>query len=73
VHLVINRETGQWGTGYQARHDIARVLMTVDTVAGPVEEFTIRVDSAASASSADRLVMEWGRFRWGVAVEGLSR
>ena len=64
VQLVINRETGQWGTGYQARHDIARVPMRVETLDAPVEQFTIRVDPASS-----RLVMEWGTFRWSAPVE----
>lgn len=59
VQLIINRETGQWGTGYRAENDIARVAMETDTLTTPVEAFTIRVDSAAS-----RLVMEWGTFRW---------
>ena len=63
VQLVINRETGQWGTSYDARQDIARVAMTVDTLAAPVEKFTIRVDTASS-----RLVMEWGTFRWSAPV-----
>jgi hypothetical protein len=84
VQLIINRETGQWGTEYQARHDIARVPMAVDTVEVPVEEFTIRVDSAArrrslpraqrgGGSAPRRLVMEWGRFRWGAAMTELRR
>ncbi len=65
VQLIINRETGQWGTGYRAENDIARVAMETDTLTTPVEAFTIRVDSAAS-----RLVMEWGTFRWSVPVAG---
>ena len=64
VQLIINRETGQWGTSYQARNDIARVPMRVETLDAPVEQFTIRVDPAAS-----RLVMEWGTFRWSAPVE----
>ena len=64
VQLVINRETGQWGTSYRAENDIARVAMAVDTLATPAEAFTIGVDSATS-----RLVMEWGTFRWSVPVE----
>ena len=63
VQLIINRQTGQWGTGYQSRHDITRVNMRVDSVA-PVERFTIRFDTIGS-----RLVMEWGTFRWSVPVE----
>ncbi|HSJ15830.1 MAG TPA: DUF2911 domain-containing protein, partial [Longimicrobiales bacterium] len=66
VRLIINRQTGQWGTGYQARHDIARVAMQVDTLDSPVERFTIRVDTAGS-----RLLMEWGTFRWSVPIEGV--
>lgn len=64
VQLIINAQTGQWGTGYGAGHDIARVAMDVDTLDVPVERFTIRVDSASS-----RLVMEWGTFRWSAPIE----
>ena len=64
VQLIINRQTGQWGTGYQARHDIARVAMQVDTLDSPVERFTIRVDTATA-----RLLMEWGTFRWSAPIE----
>jgi hypothetical protein len=42
--------------------------MTVETLAEPVEEFTILVDSAAR-----RLVMQWGRFRWSVAMTASKR
>jgi hypothetical protein len=64
VQLIINRQTGQWGTGYGAEHDIARVAMQVDSVDTPVEQFTIRVDPAGV-----RLVMEWGTFRWSAPLE----
>ena len=56
VALVINGQSGQWGTQYDARRDIARRAMTVDSTPANVEQFTIRVDG--------RLVMEWGTFRW---------
>jgi hypothetical protein len=65
VQLIINRQTGQWGTGYAPAHDIARVRMQVDTLAAPVEQFTIRVDTADA-----RLVMEWGTFRWSAPFAG---
>jgi hypothetical protein len=64
VQLVINREAGQWGTGYQARHDIGRVAMEVDTLEAPVEQFTIRIDTTDS-----RLILEWGTFRWSAPLE----
>lgn len=65
VQLIINRQTGQWGTGYASSHDIARVPMQVETSPAPVDRFTIRVDTATS-----RLLLEWGDFRWSVPVEG---
>lgn len=64
VQLIINRQTGQWGTSYGSSHDIARVAMHVDTLDSAVEQFTIRVDTAGS-----RLVMEWGTFRWSAPIE----
>jgi hypothetical protein len=69
VQLVINRQTGQWGTGYRADYDIARVAMAVDSTASNVDRFTIRID-ADSAHTADngRLLMEWGTFRWSVPI-----
>ena len=62
VALVINGQSGQWGTQYDASRDIARLPMTVDSTPANVEQFTIRVDGAEAGAS--RLVMEWGRLRW---------
>lgn len=63
VQLIINRQSGQWGTEYDSSQDVARVAMQVDTLASPVERFTIRVDTAAS-----RLLLEWGTFRWSAPI-----
>jgi hypothetical protein len=62
VLLVINRQAGQWGTGYQQQHDIARVRMTVDTTRSHVESFTVLLEGG-------RLAMEWGRFRWSTVLD----
>jgi len=64
VQLIINGQTGQWGTEYGSSEDIARVAMHVDTLASPVERFTIRVDTTRSL-----LVMEWGTFRWTAPIQ----
>ena len=67
VTLIINGQSGQWGTEYDAARDVARRPLTVDSVAQSVEKFTIRVDSSgtqAGHASAERLIMEWGNFRW---------
>jgi hypothetical protein len=50
--LVINRQTGQWGTVYNQAQDLARVPMTVRALPAPVEQFTVAVEG-------DALVMRW--------------
>ena len=66
VVLIVNKQTGQWGTGYNATYDRGRAPMVVDTAATPVEKFTItiRPDDAQRGS----LVMEWGPFRWSAPI-----
>jgi hypothetical protein len=70
VQLIVNAQTDQWGTGYGAQHDIARVPMRVDTMPAHIEQFTIGVepDDRAVALAAGRLMMEWGNVRWSVPV-----
>jgi hypothetical protein len=63
VTLIINSQTGQWGTDYEADQDLARRPMQVGTTASPVERFTISVDAKTST-----LMMEWGSFKWSVPV-----
>jgi hypothetical protein len=46
--LIVNRQTGQWGTEYEAAQDLVRVDMQTRKLATPVEEFTIRLDHAAN-------------------------
>ena len=44
--LILNRRTGQWGTHYEPGLDLARVEMTRETPAQPVEQFTIAIDAS---------------------------
>jgi hypothetical protein len=62
VSLIINGQSGQWGTEYNAHRDVARRPMTVDSLPGNVERFTIRIEPAG------RLVMEWGTFQWSASI-----
>ncbi len=50
--LVINRQTGQWGTEYDQSRDLARVPMRVTALSAPAEQFTIAVAPA-------ELTMRW--------------
>ena len=42
--LIVNRETGQWGTEYKQEQDLARIDMQTRTLSEPVEAFTIRLE-----------------------------
>ena len=66
VQLVVNKQTGQWGTGYNPASDLGRAQLSVDTVTVPVEQFTISVVPAGDRTGS--LVMEWGTFRWSAPI-----
>ena len=42
--LIVNRQTGQWGTEYDASQDLARIPMRVSRLPTPVEKFTIAIE-----------------------------
>ena len=66
VELIVNRQTGQWGTGYDRARDLGRARMTTDTLAQPVEQFTISITGNDARSGT--LAMEWGTFRWSAPI-----
>jgi hypothetical protein len=57
VQLVINKQTGQWGTQYDEKQDLARVPMTVTKNAAPVEQMTINMQDTAKGGE---LHINWG-------------
>lgn len=67
AELIVNRETGQWGTRYTAARDLGRAPMTTQTLAAPVDQFTIRIDAADGRRGT--LAMEWGTFQWTAPIE----
>jgi hypothetical protein len=52
--LIINKQTGQWGTQYDAAQDLVRVDTKVETLAAPVEEMVIAFDPGALTISWDK-------------------
>lgn len=58
--LVINRQTGQWGTVYDPTRDLARIDLRTETVDTPVERFTISVEPQGDGGV---LSLAWDRTR----------
>lgn len=55
--LIVNRQTGQWGTDYDKTQDVGRTQMKVATLGEPVEQFTIAIEPARNGSGV--LIMRW--------------
>jgi hypothetical protein len=55
--LIVNKETGQWGTKYDEKQDLARIDMKVSKTSAPVEQFTISLDK--TGANAATLKLEW--------------
>jgi len=55
--LIVNRQTGQWGTQYEPARDLARIPMQVSRLRAPVEQFTI--DLEQGRAGAGTLALEW--------------
>ena len=44
--IILNKETGQWGTNYDESEDLLRVDVPAEEITSPVEQFTIKLVSA---------------------------
>jgi len=58
--LIVNSETGQWGTQHKPERDLYKIPMTVSTLPQVVERFTISVDRNGDAGT---LNMDWDTTR----------
>jgi hypothetical protein len=65
--LIINKETGQWGTKYDQSQDLGRVDMKETKLSSPVEEFTISLDKAGP--DAATLKLQWENTEGSVSVK----
>jgi hypothetical protein len=55
--LIVNRQTGQWGTQYEPARDFARIPMRVSTLSRPVEQFTIELEPGRAGTG--NLALSW--------------
>jgi hypothetical protein len=58
--LVVNRQTGQWGTVYDINQDLARIDLRTETIPTPVEQFTIAIEPQGEGGV---LAFTWDRTR----------
>jgi hypothetical protein len=63
--LIVNRQTGQWGTEYDESKDLARIPMRREDTAAPVEQFTIEL---VPGGEGGVLRMEWDDTRVSVPI-----
>ena len=55
--LVVNKQTGQWGTKYDQGQDFARIPMKVAQLQSGLETFTISFDKTGARSAT--LTLDW--------------
>lgn len=55
--LIVNKQTGQWGTEYNQDQDVGRVKMTMSKPDAPVEKFVITLSSEGGKKGV--LKMAW--------------
>jgi Protein of unknown function (DUF2911) len=63
--LIVNKQTGQWGTEYDAKQDAGRVPLTIGKAPAPVEQLTFSIDDTAAGAT---LRIEWGTIRLTTAM-----
>ena len=63
--LIINTQTGQWGTIHDPAKDLARVDLASETLPAPVEQFTIDIVPAGAGA---QLLLAWDRTRFTVPI-----
>lgn len=56
--LIVNRQTGQWGTRYDPAQDVARIPMRSTRLEEPVETFTILLEPGKAGSGELALLWE---------------
>ena len=58
--LIVSKQTGQWGTAYDAAHDLVHIPMTVTALPTIVEQMTLAVKPSGKGGE---LSMEWDKTR----------
>ncbi len=65
--LIVNKQTGQWGTTYNQDQDLARIPMKVEKTSAPVEMMKISFDGSGGSSTT--MNIEWENTKLSVPVK----
>jgi len=70
MQLIVNKQTGQWGTDYKPEMDLGRVAMTARTLSDTRDAFVIALEpgTAATGPAVATLRMSWGKTEFSVPV-----
>jgi hypothetical protein len=55
--LIVNKQTGQWGLDYDAKHDLGRVKMDMSKPASLIEKY--RMTLSSPGGNKGKLQLEW--------------
>jgi hypothetical protein len=61
--LIVNKQTGQWGTQYDEKQDLARIDMKKETLDKPVDQFTMAI------SRSGELKLMWENTGYSVPIK----
>jgi hypothetical protein len=65
--LIVNKQTGQWGTNYDQAQDLGRTEMQVAATPAAVDQFTISFDKKNESTA--NLMFDWENTRAWVEVK----
>lgn len=64
--LIVNKQTGQWGTEYSQGQDLGRVKLTKKATSKPVEQFSVKLHAGKSSGAV--LETEWENTEFTVPI-----
>ena len=56
--LILNKQTGQWGTNYDQRQDLARFDARVESLSSPVDTFRVTLQATGKSTGIMKLLWE---------------
>lgn len=68
--LIVNKQTGQWGTVYNKAQDLGRVQMSTTSNAVPVETF--KIDFEKTMSNTTELHLKWANVDASVQITAVK-